>query len=391
MYRSLFFFVVFVVFFTACNNSDGSKGLIHKRHKIVLPKGDIGVPASTINHWKERLDRHFTRLHDFARFNGNVLIARKGNIIYANSFGIKDIVSKDSLNLESVFQIASLSKTFTGMATLLLVEDGKLRLDQTLEEFFEGFPYEGITVENLLTHRSGLPNYLNVTEKDWEGQGLKSNRDLLDYLIEKKPKMLGSVNKSFFYNNTNYALLALIIEQVSGIPFEDFMKKRIFDPLGMKHTYIYSYRNQDLPKKNLTKGYLHKGVEDKMVAPDGIVGDKNVYSTVGDLLKWERANAHPVLFQQATLDSSVVGRSHEKPGSKNYGYGWRMNEHAEAGKLIYHNGWWHGYTAAFSRNPADETVIIVLSNIFNRATYRIQPVWDILYGEGAISGEEPSE
>lgn len=388
MFRKVVLLGGILVLFSACRQNEESHLLSKREQQIEIPVGKIGVPNSTVEYWKDRLDGHFSRLHHFANFNGNVLVARKGNVIYSGSFGIKDLTSKDSLNLESVFQLASLSKTFTGMATLLLVEDGKLRLNQTMDEFFFDFPYSGVTVEHLLTHRSGLPNYLAVTEKDWDGQGLKSNRDLLDYLIEKKPDMLGSVGRSFAYNNTNYALLALIIEQVSGMPFEEFMKKRIFDPLGMKSTFIYSYRNHQLPTDNFTKGYLHKGVEDKMVATDGIVGDKNVYSTVGDLLKWERANSHPILFTQATLDSSVVGRSNEKPGTKNYGYGWRMNINPETGKLVYHNGWWHGYTSTFSRNPVDETVVIVLSNIFNRATYRIQPVWDILYGEGAFSGEE---
>lgn len=391
MLRLLSYFIIVVLTISACIRNETSNEEISIQKKIVLPKGDLGVSESTLQHWKERLDGHFTRLHHFARFNGNVLIARKGNIIYSGSFGVKDIVSKDSLDLNSVFQIASLSKTFTAMAALLLVEDGKLRLDQTLDDFFIDFPYKGVTVEHLLTHRSGLPNYLSVTEKDWQDQGLKSNTDLLNYLKENKPHMLGAVGRGFAYNNTNYALLALIIEQVSGRPFEEFMQKRIFDPLGMKNTYIYSSRNQNIPSDHLTKGYLYRGVEDKMVAPDGIVGDKNMYSTVEDLLKWERANAHPILFQQATLDSSVVGRSNEKPGSKNYGYGWRMNSNTETGKIVYHNGWWHGYTTTFSRNPADETVIIVLSNIFNRATYRIQPVWDILYGEGAFDGEESNE
>lgn len=356
-----------------------------------MPVGNIGVPNSKVELWRSELDHHFQRLHDYAKFNGNVLIARKGNIIYSGSFGVKNLQTNDSLNIGSVFQIASLSKTFTGMATMLLVEDGVLKLNQKMEEFFDDFPYPGVTVEHLLTHRSGLPNYLSVTEKDWKDEGLKTNQDLLNYLITHKPETLGSPGRSFAYNNTNYALLALIIEQVSGVIFEDFMQKRIFDPLGMNHTYIYSARHQNLPGENLTTGYLQRGVADKMVATDGIVGDKNVYSTVEDLLKWERANTHPYLFKQSTIDSVSVGRSNDKPGRKNYGYGWRMLEDADKGKIIYHNGWWHGYTSAFSRNPADETVIIVLSNVFNRATYKIQPVWDILYGSGSFSDEESSE
>lgn len=390
MLKLLLSLLLFVSVLSSCNQSEPLSS--EPREQVFqYPVGDIGVSGSTVLHWKEELDRHFNRLHTFARFNGNVLIARKGNIIYSGSFGVKNVSTKDSLDIHSLFQIASVSKTFTAMAAMLLVQNGALRLDQKLDDMFEGFPYPNVTVEDLLTHRSGLPNYLSVTEKDWEHDDLKTNKDLLDYLIEKKPAPLGSPGRSFVYNNTNYALLALVIEQTSGMIFEDYMQKHIFQPLGMNNTYIYSARNQHLPKETTTTGYLHKNIEDRMVATDGIVGDKNVYSTVEDLLKWERANSHDYLFMQSTLDSSVVGRSNEKSGRKNYGYGWRLLNDTDKGKLVYHNGWWHGYTATFSRNPADETVIIILSNIFNRATYKIQPVWDILYGSDSFSGEESSE
>lgn len=390
MFKKVLFLLVTLAVFSSCSRSE-SEEATEKESKYQMPVGNIGVSNSKVELWRSELDQHFQRLHTYAKFNGNVLIARKGNVIYSGSFGVKNIEAKDSLDLNSVFQIASVSKTFTAMATMLLVEDGVLRLNQKMEDFFDNFPYPNVTVADLLSHRSGLPNYLSVTEKDWIDESQKTNQELLNYLTTKVPPALGSPGRSFAYNNTNYALLALIIEQMSGQIFEEFMQKRIFDPLGMNQTYVYSSRNQNLPAENLTTGYLHRGIADKMVATDGIVGDKNIYSTVEDLLKWERANTHPYLFKQSTIDSVSAGRSNEKLGRKNYGYGWRMLDDAEKGKIIYHNGWWHGYTATFSRNPADETVIIVLSNIFNRATYKIQPVWDILYGSGAFSDEESSE
>jgi len=350
-----------------------------KKNTTYFPIGEIDVTPSTLKYWKDALEKHFTRLHKYAKFNGNVLVARKGNVIYSGSFGVKDLGTKDSLNINSLFQIASVSKTFTAMAVMLLVEDGVLKLEQEVTDFFPDFPYSGVTIKDLLTHRSGLPKYLYTTEEIWKDAGLKTNKDVLKHLIEDQPNRQGNPDRFFAYNNTNYALLPLIIEQASGMPFNDFMQVRIFDPLGMKDTYIFSADHQNIPKNNITTGYTRRNIPDVMVATDGVAGDKNIYSTVEDLLKWERANSHAYLFQQSTLDSVVKSRSNEKPGRKNYGYGWRILDEPKKDRIVYHTGWWHGYTAILSRNPKDETVIIVLSNIFNRATYRIQPDWDILY------------
>lgn len=387
--KNFIFYTLFSVLFIACKQTNDSKETTSD--KILYPIGKLEESSEELNNWKLALDQHFQSINKNAHFNGNVLIARKGNVIYSGSFGIRDIVSKDSLNIKTLFQIASVSKTFTAMAVLKLVEAGKLNLDQKVDEIFKGFPYPNITIRDLLSHRSGLPNYLTVTEKDWRNEGLKSNKDLLEYFIKKQPKPLGRPNRSFSYNNSNFALLALIIEKASGKSYQKYLQKNIFDPLDMKDTYIYSVKNTHLPTSNLTKGYLVKNKEDEMQAVDGIVGDKNIYTTVEDLLKWERANAHPSIFSQAILDSSVVGRSNEKQGRRNYGYGWRINDDPVKGKMVYHNGWWHGYTAVFYRNPADETVIIILSNMFNKATYKIQPIWDILYGKDGMQRDDFSE
>lgn len=387
--KNFIFYIFYIFIFVACKSKITPKET--QETVLILPHEKLEVSSQTLNNWQESLDQHFQKISRYSNFNGNVLIARKGTVIYTGSFGVKDLESKDSLNIKSLFQIASVSKTFTAMATLKLVDEGKLKLDQKLEDLFKGFPYLNITIGDLLSHRSGLPNYLVVTEKDWKDADLKSNEDLLKFFIKKKPKPLGSPNRSFSYNNSNYAMLALVIEKVSGMSYEDYLQKNIFDPLRMEDTYIFSKKNTDLPIENLTSGYLRKNTLDKMTAVDGIVGDKNIYSTVEDLLKWERANSHPVIFSQAELDSSVVGRSNERPGRKNYGYGWRLLDDPEKGKMVFHNGWWHGYTSVFYRNPSDETVIIILSNIFNRSTYKIQPVWDILYGSGNSKEDDFNE
>src|SRR5690606_10657345 len=141
-----------------------------------------------------------------------------------------------------------------------------------------------------------------------------------------------------------------------------------------------------LPIKQLTTGYLRKNLPDQMTPADGITGDKNIYSTTEDMLNWERATTTPGLLTNKLFDIAIFPISLESAGVRNYGYGWKMMVRDNKTQLVYHNGWWHGYTAAFYKNPHDETVIIVLSNIYNRNTYRVQPIWDILYGENGDMG-----
>ncbi|MCO5248831.1 MAG: beta-lactamase family protein [Chitinophagales bacterium] len=372
--RKFHFILFFILLFSSCKNQEPSPVLNYfKSYQKPTVEEVLDESAETIENWRSELDKYFSNKH----FNGNVLVAKKGAIIYEASFGVENIAADDSLTNQSLFQIASISKTFTAMAVMLLVEDGRLHLDQTIEEFFPDFPYKGVRIKDLLSHRSGLPNYLYTTEKVWNEDSLKDNKELLNYLIQYQPQIHHLPNRKFEYNNTNFALLPLIIEQVSGMPFEDFMKRRIFIPLNMNHTFIFSKHHPTLPSSHLTTGYQYRNRPDKIMPTDGIDGDKNIFTTTEDLLKWERANRYAGFFKQSTLDSVVVERSNEHPGIKNYGYGWRLVDEAGVGTVVFHNGWWHGYTGTFRMFP-DEICVIVLSNFGDKSVYDVNPVWDIL-------------
>jgi CubicO group peptidase (beta-lactamase class C family) len=386
--RYLFYPFILLISILAVACSEGKSGP-KKEQKVIIsfPKGKIDTASAEFIGWKEKIAAHYSHLHQSANFNGCVLVARQGVVIYKGCFGVKDVSTQSPLEVNDLFQIASVSKTFTAMAVLHLWDQGKISLDSKLKDYFPDISYQEVTIHDLLSHRSGLPNYLNTTEKEWESyDGLKSNADLLQYLIKRNPQIQALPGKKFAYNNTNYALLALIIEKVSGKPYGQYMRDEIFLPIGMNNTFVFSATDSMLSGKHITTGYLRKNQPDRLFPVDGIAGDKNIYSTVEDLLIWERATTHPGLFSKKVLEAAVIPRSHEMPGMRNYGYGWRLMERQGEGNLIYHNGWWHGYTAAFYKNPADETVIIVLSNIYNRNTYRVQPVWDILYGKNGDMG-----
>jgi CubicO group peptidase (beta-lactamase class C family) len=204
-----------------------------------------------------------------------------------------------------------------------------------------------------------------------------NNEDVLAQLQKFKPKSLAYPNTKFYYNNTNYVLLALIIEKASGYSYKDFMHQFIFNPLGMHDTHVFDPKNQG---KNEVLGYKGSSwKEDNIVYTDGVVGDKGIYSTVLDLYKWDQVLYAGKLIKPEILNLAYTPQSFEKPGNKNYGLGWRMTDQEDGTRIIYHNGWWHSFNSVFNRKISDGTCIIVLSNHYSQSVYKIKEIWDILY------------
>ncbi len=338
------------------------------------------------------LDVVFTDEAKTKGFNGVVLIAQRGQVIYKKAFGYAKIKTKDSLHINSVFQLSSSSKTLTAAAIMLLVEQGKLKLTDSIQQYLPQFPYHKINIKMLLTHRSGLSNYVYDCEPYCEKPNLYNgcvfnNKSMLEILTIKKPPLYCLPNKKFEYCNTNYALLPLIIEKVTGMSFADYMKKNIFDPLGMNDTWVHNAKTDSL-HKNVTIGHNGSGTVEKTVFADDVVGDKGIYSTVDDMFKWDQALYSEKLLKKETIDQSFTGYSNEHKGKRNYGYGWRMIDNGNGNKIVYHNGWWHGYNSEFLRRLNDQTTIIILSNKDNRMAYQIKDVLPILNStaEGADVG-----
>ena len=300
-------------------------------------------------------------------FNGAILVAKKGQIIFEDYHGFGNFQKHDSLNEHSPFHLASVSKTFTAMATLKLAEQGKLSLDADMKSYFPLFPYDGINIKMLLSHRSGLPNYLYFMQKlGWDIKKYSTNMDVLDYLDNFKPPLTHVPGTHFSYCNTNFALLGLIIEKASGMRYADYLQQTFFTPLQMNDTYVFSITKdsaRSMPSFNW------RGREEKLTFLDEGFGDKNIYSTPRDLLKWDQALYGNQLFSKATLEAAFTPYSNEKSGIRNYGYGWRMNLYPNGKKIIYHNGWWHGNNTVLMRLIQDSATIIVLGNKYNRAIY----------------------
>ncbi len=317
-------------------------------------------------------------------FNGTVLIAHNGRPIYEETFGYADLTTKDRLTKSTPFELASVSKTFTATAVLKLDEQGALSLDEPVKLYFPDFPYEAVTIRHLLTHRSGLPDYVFMSNKFiTDRTHYMNNEDVVDIFVENKVPLLFPPNSKFEYSNSNYAILAAIVSKVTGMKFQAYMHDSIFAPLGMDHSFVFDY--EDTVQRDFAKTHNAYGQKLKDVCFDGAVGDKGVYSTAEDMLKWDNALKSGKVLSEETLEEAYKPRSFEPESfsnseEKNYGYGWRMSKQADGNNIIYHNGWWHGNNTVFARNLRDNTTIIVLGNRLNQGNYSIDPIWQILKG-----------
>ena len=382
--------IILTVFLTSCGNNarqkdanSGDSGLINLPASTALSKAEIEKYRAGCQAW-------FDTSLKSSGFNGGIIVAKKGNIIFEDYLGSAPFGSTDTITANTSFHIASVSKTFTAMAVLKLQEEGKINIDDELVKYFPQFNYPGVTIRTLLNHRSGLPNYLYFFEKlKWDKKKFARNEDVLDYLVTKKPLLqnITRPNTHFAYCNTNYVLLALLIEKITGVKYAPYLQQTIFKPLQMQHTFVFDTSMKD----KVNRSYDWRGGLIPWDPFDAIYGDKNIYSTVQDLLIWDKALNTNAIFADSTLSEAYQPYSNEKPGVRNYGLGWRMNIYPDGKKMIYHNGKWHGNNAAFIRLIEDSATIIVLGNKFNRNIYHAREM-AALFGNyfGGSEEEETS-
>ena len=328
----------------------------------------------------KKIDEFMQHLHKKRYFNGNVLVAKKGKIVYEKAFGWANHLTRDSLKIDSRFELASISKTMTGTAILMLMEQGKLKLDQDVREFYPDFPYQGITIKLLLTHRSGMMNYvyfiddLYRKEKRDMRKGL-TNADAMALIAQYKPSPYRQPDKSFHYNNSNYMVLAAIIEKISGKTYAQYMKENVFDPAGMHHTAVYSkavYEKIPVDVVGHDRGQWRYSVAQNFL--DGPVGDKGIYSTVKDLFLFDRALRRGILLKKQTLDSAYTAHNPLTRGHFSYGYGWRTFD-GQNQKVVYHTGWWHGFRHIYLRDLKNDVTIVLLGNLVNGSLLQLDDLY----------------
>ena len=339
------------LFILSCNNKSSE---FSKNNGTQDDKSDFFVAFNELDpayceKQKNEISYQYNKLINKGDFYGQFLIAKNGK--------------------NKPLHIASVSKVLTAAVILRMVDQEKIGLDDKVTKYLDGFYHKDITVRMLLNHRSGLRHYGYFIERDvkWDRSKRITNQDILKLINSGKIHLESKPGTRFAYCNTNYSLLALIIEKVSGMRYHEAMNELLFKPLGMKNTFVFDYeKHHDTVSQTYKSNRLRLAFDHL----DLVYGDKNIYSTARDLLKFDLATYSDNFFSEKLKKEIFKGYSYESKGEKNYGLGIRLREWKEAPTLTYHNGWWHGNTSSYITQKTDTVTIIALSNKMTYNTYK---------------------
>jgi CubicO group peptidase (beta-lactamase class C family) len=340
---------------------------------LISIAGQHKIPASPLESSDigRKVDEYVQTFLSIKNFSGSVLIAKEGKILVRRGYGMANYELDVPNTPESRFHIASISKTFTAAAILLLEERGSLSVDDPLTKFIPDYPSgDRITVYHLLTHTSGIPNVNDFLEYSAKSKSPQTPESII--AMFKNRRLIMEPGEKYGYSNSNYNVLAFIIEKLSGQSYGAFLKGNIFDPLGMKDT-AHDARPQDLIPHRAS-GYVPAGLEELENAPylDWSIktGNGSLISTVDDLYKWDRA-----LYTDKILKRATRERMFAVP------YGWFVGKKHER-RVVRYNGRSPGFQCEIQRYVDDDACLIVLSNNYSgTASLMIDDLAAILFGE----------
>ena len=314
------------------------------------------------------LNQYYENIWNSADMSGGVLVAHGDNILLEKYKGFGRENNQMPINKDTPLHLASISKPITAMAVLKLVEAKKISLEQKVKSIFPNFPYPDVTIQHLLTHRSGLPKYEHFLEENdiMPKNQYFTNQEIFDIVAKHKPELARQTDTGFMYNNFNYAILALIIEKITGKTYPEVMKEMVFAPLKMKNTFVFEEKHINSASQSF---YQRSSKLYPLDQYDLIYGDKNIYTTPRDLFNFSKALFSKDFLPKELMEKIFEPYSNEKKGVNNYGLGFRLKIFDEGKKLTYHNGWWHGFNTVFIHLRESKTTIIALSNKYSRKIY----------------------
>jgi CubicO group peptidase (beta-lactamase class C family) len=357
-------------------NRKGRKGLAKCAKVALLLAATCLLAASAENPVPaEQIDHIFNGLNSDNAPGAAVLVIKNGQPVFERGYGISDLRSRHKIDAHTNFRLASCTKQFTAMAIMLLAHDGKLHYEDRLTDIFPAFPAYGksITLRNLLNHTSGLLDYEDLMAQPAPGippEKIPQIKDagVLQLLEEQKTTKFPPGTK-WDYSNSGYAVLAMVVEKVSGQPFCDFLRTRIFAPLDMKETVAYEKGKNTVA--NRAYGHTHEGGawhEQDQSPTSAVLGDGGVYSSLDDLAKWDQALAHRTLLSEAEMKPAITpvkaeDGSVQEPNGRPaaYGFGWFLNSYEDHPRM-WHYGETVGFRTTIQRFVDDKLTIIVLCN-----------------------------
>ena len=335
----------------------------NKEKDLEILKADL--PIDTV----EKADQWLQQLHDDKEFNGGVLLIKKGEVIFNKTYGYTDHTKSEKLTSQSSFRLASVSKQFTAVGIMILKEQGKLDFDDPIATYLPELTYKEATVRHLVNHTSGIPDaYMDFPKKykNEIGDELQIS-EVVSLLAKENLPFEAQPNDRFQYSNTGYVLLAAIIEKVSNSSFEEFMRKELFEPLGMKNTRVWNLVSADKTFKNKTGSFEYSLGSVKALPPsvyDGLSGDGGIFSSLDDFIIW-----HQFWIENSLLSKETMEEVFKKPILNNgqpssYGFGWTVFDNGG----MFHNGSWLGARTFIARNKVSKNCIVVLDNSKNEKT-----------------------
>ncbi|MBO4889014.1 MAG: beta-lactamase family protein [Firmicutes bacterium] len=328
---------------------------------------------------KTMMENLVRKAHEKGLFTGTWLFAENGEIVSKGAVGWRDPANTLPMREDSLFDLASVSKNFCASAIMLLRRRGLLSLEDEVTRFFPEIPYKGVTIRHLLSHTGGLPDYMDWVEKTAENEHtIPSNAIIIRFLCECGEPAGFAPGEKYEYSNTGYCLLAQIVEKVSGVPFEEFVRKNIFEPAGMMSTRLIHRRKDQLDVENLAYGMIldngkfilpddSKSDSHCVVPLDGMNGDGIIHTNVLDLFQWDRAlregkvvtlEEQKLMYTRALLNNGEIARDEDDPDG--YGFGWCISDDPELGLIVSHSGGWPGYSTWFERLIDADKVLVIL-------------------------------
>lgn len=322
-----------------------------------------------------QLDAIFASLKSTNAPGAAVLVIHNGKPAFRRGYGVTDLRTLRLIDAQTNFRLASFTKQFTAAAIMLLAHDGKLHYDDHLTDIFPEFPAYGrsITVRNLLNHTSGLPDYEDILMKQCSNTPEEKIPQILDAGVLKLLEQQTSGNfpsgSKWEYSNSGYAMLAMIVEKVSGKSFGEFLQQRIFTPLKMKNTLAYEKGKNEAPHR----AYGHSKDDGAWRETDqsptsAVLGDGGIYSSLDDLAKWDRALREHTLLSEEEMRPALTAVQPADGASKSpdgkpvsYGFGWFLDPY-QGHKRMSHDGSTIGFRTTIQRFPDDKLTIIVLAN-----------------------------
>lgn len=334
---------------------------------------------------KTAMENLARKAHEKGVFNGTWLYAENGQIISKGALGFRDAEDKLPMQEDSIFEMASITKQFTAAAVMLLVREGKLRLDDEYTKFFPEYPYQGVTIRHLLTHTSGMPD--DFYTSDWVVPVLeKENRipacsEILRFICESSKPAACAPGEKYRYTDVGYCLIANVVEKVSGIMFEDFLKKNLFEPAGMKDTAILHTRRDGRPSDRFTRNmvlengrYVPSDISEEdrgyVVGSDGLNGCDYAYTTIFDMFAWDRAlheetvltkDEQAEMYAPTRLSNGELVVDDDLIGKTNYGLGWGVLNDPKDGLIVCHSGGMPGLRTWFERFVDADKVLVILN------------------------------